>query len=144
MDTPDVAKAESQHSLKADINWKGSTSNISNFSSSKKYNPEQFFKRTLEWKREKDSKIVQMRKEKLNSDLNSWSFNPQLVSKQYKSNADLESLCPVIHASKIEKRTQMRIQMNKRWESKDKPKSRRVSKTGYSKMCMTQRAPVNS
>jgi hypothetical protein len=85
-----------------------------------------------------------MRKDKLKADINSWTFNPHLLNRQYKNNAIMEPFCPVIHASKIEKRTKMRIQMTKRWISKSKPKTSRVSKNGYSKSSMTQRSIVTN
>lgn len=70
MDTPGTIKTESHHTLDHK-NREDSSSRVSKFSSSKNYNPEQFVKRTLDWKRAKDIKIEQMRQDKMKSDLNS-------------------------------------------------------------------------
>lgn len=71
--------------------------------------------RTKAWKVERDKDIESKRIEMVKKEIKNLAISPKVLSiKDYNNVNVIEALCPVIYASRIEKRTQLSLKRQKR------------------------------
>ena len=92
---------------------------------SKHFDGTSFHDRTVKWKQEKEERLRKKRTQKDINSIQNCTFTPLLERKKdFTQVTAIESICPTINASKIERRSKMRLSL-----SKKRKLSAKISKT---------------
>jgi hypothetical protein len=103
----------------------------------KNWDPTNFSTRSQIWKNQKDAKIEKLRRDKFQQESKTVASVSQVVqTKDYSQVKTVEVLCPILHATKIERRTKLQISVTHRHKSKSKHRRHHdvTSKSTYSNM----------